>query len=63
MASIVKIDHEECIGCEACVEECPAVFEFNEDEAKAYVIAGADPNLACVDDAIASCPVDCIEKE
>lgn len=63
MASIVKIDHDECIGCEACVETCPEVFEFNEDEAKAYVIKGADPDLPCVDDAIASCPVACIEKE
>ena len=63
MASVVKIDEDECIGCEACVEECPEVFEFNEDEAKAYVIEGSDSNLPCVDAAIAACPAACIEKE
>ena len=41
MATEVKIDQDECIGCEACVEICPAVFGFDEDEGKAHVIDGA----------------------
>ncbi|MEJ2057922.1 MAG: ferredoxin, partial [Desulfofustis sp.] len=41
MAAQVVIDQEECIGCEACVELCPAVFQFDEDEEKASVIDGA----------------------
>ncbi|SDP57607.1 ferredoxin [Desulforhopalus singaporensis] len=61
MAEII-IDHDECIGCEACVETCPAVFEFNDEEEKAYVIEGSDPDEDCVDEAIASCPAECIEK-
>ena len=63
MSESVKIDQEECIGCEACVEICPSVFAFNDDEVKAYVIEGANGDEDCVDEAIASCPVECISKE
>ncbi len=59
----VKIDQDECIGCEACVSTCPQVFGFNDDEAKAFVIEGSNPDEECVDEAIASCPVECISKE
>ena len=34
----VKIDQDECIGCQACVELCPDIFAFNEDENKAHVV-------------------------
>jgi ferredoxin len=61
--SEIIIDRDECIGCEACVETCPAVFEFNDEEEKAYVIEGADVDLPCVDEAIATCPVECISRE
>ncbi len=27
----VKIDEEECTGCEACVDSCPDIFEMSED--------------------------------
>lgn len=63
MANTVKIDAEECIGCEACVEICPEVFEFDDDEGKAIVIEAADASADCVDEAIASCPGECITKE
>ncbi len=63
MAGEVIIDQEECIGCETCVELCPEVFTFDSDEEKAKVIEGADGNAACVDEAIASCPVECISRE
>lgn len=62
MAKVV-IDIDECIGCEACVEACPEVFGFDDDEEKAYVLDGADADADCVDEAIASCPAECIEKE
>jgi len=60
MAKKVRIDEDECIGCESCVEICPEVFSFNDDTDKAEVI---DENLAeedCVDEAVASCPSECI---
>ena len=63
MADKVKIDQDECMGCEACVETCPSVFGFVEDEEKAFVIEGSDQDVDCVDDAIASCPAECISKE
>ncbi len=63
MSEKVVIDQDECIGCEACVEICPSVFSFDDDEEKAYVNEGADAGDDCVDEAIASCPVECISKE
>lgn len=63
MSEKVKIDQDECIGCEACVETCPSVFSFDDDEGKAYVNEDADANEDCVDEAIASCPAECIHKE
>lgn len=63
MSEKVKIDQDECIGCEACVEICPAVFGFDEVEGKAHVINGTDADGACVDEAIASCPAACIHRE
>ena len=60
MAKKVRIDEDECIGCESCVEICPDVFSFNDDTDKAEVI---DENMAeedCVDEAVASCPAECI---
>ncbi|WP_163338821.1 ferredoxin [Desulfopila sp. IMCC35008] len=63
MSEKVKIDQDECIGCEACVEICPSVFSFDDDEGKAYVNEAADSNEDCVDEAIASCPAECIHKE
>ncbi len=63
MAKKVEIDEDECIGCESCVEICPEVFEFNEDTDKAYVIDEDKGDAECVDEAVASCPSDCIEVE
>lgn len=63
MAANVEIDKEECLGCEACVETCPSVFAMDEDSEKAYVIDGANCDADCVDEAIASCPAECISKE
>ena len=63
MAKKIVLDQEECIGCETCVEFCPSAFIFDDDERKASVIEGADAEEDCVDEAIASCPADCISKE
>ena len=62
MAQVV-IDQEECLGCEACVEICPAVFEFDSDAGKAFVKDDANADESCVDEAIGSCPAACISKE
>ena len=62
MAKHIVIDEDECEGCESCVELCPDVFEFDDDAQKARVI---DPQSEadCVEEAIDSCPVECISWE
>ena len=62
MAQVV-IDQEECLGCEACIEICPAVFDFDGDSGKAFVKEDANADESCVDEAIGSCPAACISKE
>jgi ferredoxin len=60
MAKKVRIDEDECIGCESCVEICPDVFSFNDDTDKAEVIDESMAEEDCVDEAVASCPSECI---
>lgn len=57
------IEIDDCIGCQVCSEVCPDVFEFDDDEGKAIVIEAADFESDCVEEAIASCPAECIFKE
>ncbi len=63
MSKQVTIDQDECLGCGACVEICPEVFGLDEDSTKAFVLDGADAGLACVEEAMGSCPVECITVE
>jgi len=63
MARRVVIDQDECTGCETCVELCEEVFAFNEDEEKAEVILPEGGPEDCIEEAIESCPVECIEWE
>ncbi len=57
----IKIDEDECLGCETCVELCPAVFKMNDEGEKAVVI-DPDSDLECVEEAIDSCPVEAISR-
>lgn len=54
----VIVDEEECIGCGACEEICPAVFHLNEETGKSEVI---DPEacefVGCCEAAEENCPV------
>jgi len=63
MSKRVYIDEDECIGCGSCEEICPEVFDFDEDTEKALVIKpeGGPENL--IEEAITTCPVDCIYWE
>lgn len=63
MAKKVAIDLEECIGCETCVELCPDIFAFNDDEEKAFVIQEEGGDESCIEEAIGSCPSSCITYE
>jgi ferredoxin len=63
MARIVVIDEDECTGCETCVELCSEVFAFNENEQKAEVVLPEGGPEDCIEEAIATCPVECIRWE
>jgi ferredoxin len=57
------VDQELCIGCGACEEICPDVFQVGDD-GFSHVIA-ADPAAACAaagccEEAVEECPVDAI---
>lgn len=59
----VRIEADDCIGCEQCVTECDAVFEMNDD--KAVVKAGVDlaSNEEGIAAAINACPSEAIKTE
>jgi ferredoxin len=63
MAKRVVIDADECIGCESCVELCAEVFAFNEAEEKAEVIMPEGGPEDCIEEAIETCPTECISWE
>lgn len=63
MSRRVSIDEEECIGCGSCEEICPEVFKLNEDTDKAEVIKPEGGPEELIEEAIDTCPVDCISWE
>ena len=62
MSKKVIIEADECIGCETCMELCSEVFEFDEEAEKAVVIQ-PERGPECVEEAIDTCPVECIYWE
>jgi ferredoxin len=63
MGKTVVIDTDECIGCESCIELCSEVFAFNEEEEKAEVIMPEGGPEDCIEEAMDTCPVECIDWE
>lgn len=63
MAKRVVIDEDECVGCESCTDLCPDVFEFDKDAEKAKVVQPEGGDEACIDEAIDTCPTECISWE
>ncbi|TAL16358.1 ferredoxin [bacterium] len=59
MARILWVDKEVCISCGACIDECPSVFRFDEnDKSEVYNQNGATESE--IEAAIDVCPVHCI---
>lgn len=59
----VEVDQELCIGCGTCVDLCPDVFDWNDDE-RAYSIVEEVPSEIedQVNEAVESCPTSAILK-
>ncbi len=57
---MIDIDVECCIGCAACAELCPEIFAIDERTGKARVITFEMSNRECIEEAITTCPVECI---
>ena len=60
MARTVFIETSECVGCESCVELCPEVFAMDEESGKSRVILPSGGPEDCIQEAIETCPVECI---
>ncbi|MEW6193059.1 MAG: ferredoxin [Bacillota bacterium] len=61
----VEVDYDLCIGCGTCVELCPEVFEWAEDEEKAKAAMKDVPeDLEDVcQEAVESCPTEAIKAD
>ncbi|MFZ0929940.1 MAG: ferredoxin [Syntrophobacteraceae bacterium] len=57
---MVDLDNECCIGCGACAELCPEVFEMDDRTDKARIIIFEVTDRSCIDEAITTCPAECI---
>lgn len=53
------IDFDACEGCATCESLCPEVFEMRDDE-KAYVKNAHACDTCDCQEAMDSCPVECI---
>ncbi len=59
----VTVDEETCIGCEACVEICPEVFEMVNDKAIAKMAEVPESLVKACQEASENCPVEAIRLE
>ena len=56
----VSINKEDCVGCGLCVDDCPDVFEMQEDVAAVKVEEVPEKLVNTVKEAAENCPVDAI---
>ena len=56
----IWVDEAECIGCQDCVHVASNTFIVDEDLGRSRVIRQNGDNLDTVQEAIDTCPVDCI---
>lgn len=59
----VYVDPELCISCGTCVDLCPEVYDWNEDEkAQSTDEEVSEEAEDCAQEALESCPVDAIKQ-
>ena len=59
MAKTPVVNQEECISCGVCTEICPEVFRFNDEDISEVNNPTGAPETK-IQEAIDSCPVQCI---
>jgi ferredoxin len=59
----VTVDEETCIGCEACVDTCPEVFEMAGDKAVVKMSEVPETLIKSCREAAEDCPVEAIQLE
>ena len=57
------VEPELCTGCELCVDNCPQVFEMDEDIARVRVDEVPVAAIECCREAAEDCPVEAISIE
>ena len=62
MAKKIEVDQELCVGCGACVNLCPNMFELQGDGKAKAINGGGDKGCDC-EIAVNSCPVGAIKAE
>jgi len=63
MAKKVVIDEAECVACGTCVELCPEVFALDDEADTARVIKETGGPEDLIQEAMDTCPVECIAWE
>jgi len=60
----MEVDQDLCISCGACVDTCPEVFDWNDQE-KAHATVDDIPNNLedQAQEAMESCPTDAISED
>ncbi|MEW6726145.1 ferredoxin [Desulforudis sp. 1088] len=60
----VEVDPELCISCGACIDTCPEIFDWNdEDKAVATTQDDLREDLEdCAHEAVESCPTEAIRE-
>ncbi len=59
----VTVDEDTCIGCGLCVEECPEVFEMNDDQVRVKADEVPEDVMESCKEAAENCPVEAIQME
>ena len=59
----VEVDQDLCISCGSCVDVCPEVFQWNDDE-KAYSVVDEVPleQEDTANEAVEGCPTNAIKE-
>ncbi|SHF08041.1 ferredoxin [Caldanaerobius fijiensis DSM 17918] len=60
----VTVDQDLCIGCGACIDTCPEVFDWNDDGMAQVIVDEVPEDVEeLARQALDDCPVEAIKEE